>query len=182
MGSTWPGYHPRVSSLAFVYFHCQAIPETRLGRMTLGNNAKSEQFVGFPQQQQGLVSLGRASPAPYAARMTSRRTHDVTPQAHPPAGGVWASRAFAPLVLRHCVRKRRAFKMQRELVGFPLSPAVRVKLVAAGFQTAEDVLEVKPSELSKGNDFRQPADAPRPLGAASVFVLPPPPSCSLTPL
>ncbi|GAB1296630.1 DNA repair protein RAD51 homolog 3 [Apodemus speciosus] len=39
--------------------------------------------------------------------------------------------------------------MQRELVGFPLSPAVRVKLVAAGFQTAEDVLEVKPSELSK---------------------------------
>lgn len=78
MGSTWPGYHPRVSSLAFVYFHCQAIPETRLGRMTLENNAKSEQFVGFPQQQQGLVSLGRASPAPYAARMTSRRKH--TPQ------------------------------------------------------------------------------------------------------
>ncbi|OBS74431.1 hypothetical protein A6R68_15036 [Neotoma lepida] len=39
--------------------------------------------------------------------------------------------------------------MQRELVSFPLSPAVRVKLVAAGFQTAEDVLEVKPSELSK---------------------------------
>ncbi|XP_036052835.1 DNA repair protein RAD51 homolog 3 isoform X3 [Onychomys torridus] len=39
--------------------------------------------------------------------------------------------------------------MQRELVSFPLSPAVRVKLVAAGFQTAEDILEVKPSELSK---------------------------------
>ncbi|XP_028734094.1 DNA repair protein RAD51 homolog 3 isoform X4 [Peromyscus leucopus] len=39
--------------------------------------------------------------------------------------------------------------MQRELVGFPLSPAVRGKLVAAGFQTAEDILEVKPSELSK---------------------------------
>ncbi|EDL15814.1 DNA repair protein RAD51 homolog 3 isoform 2 [Mus musculus] len=39
--------------------------------------------------------------------------------------------------------------MQRELVGYPLSPAVRGKLVAAGFQTAEDVLEVKPSELSK---------------------------------
>lgn len=72
--------------------------------------------------------------------------------------------------------------MQRELVGFPLSPAVRVKLVAAGFQTAEDVLEVKPSELSKGNDSRQPADAPRPLGAASVLILPPPSSCSLTAL
>uniref|UniRef100_Q8R2J9-2 Isoform 2 of DNA repair protein RAD51 homolog 3 n=1 Tax=Cricetulus griseus TaxID=10029 RepID=Q8R2J9-2 len=39
--------------------------------------------------------------------------------------------------------------MQRELVSFPLSPTVRVKLVAAGFQTAEDVLGVKPSELSK---------------------------------
>ncbi|KAM7334033.1 hypothetical protein ACRRTK_007353 [Alexandromys fortis] len=39
--------------------------------------------------------------------------------------------------------------MQRDLVSFPLSPAVRVKLVAAGFQTAEDILEVKPSELSK---------------------------------
>lgn len=54
--------------------------------------------------------------------------------------------------------------MQRELVSFPLSPAVRVKLVAAGFQTAEDILEVKPSELSKGNDSRRPADAPRPPG------------------
>nr|XP_019591973.1 PREDICTED: DNA repair protein RAD51 homolog 3 isoform X1 [Rhinolophus sinicus] len=39
--------------------------------------------------------------------------------------------------------------MQRDLVSFPLSPAVRVKLVSAGFQTAEEVLEVKPSELSK---------------------------------
>lgn len=62
--------------------------------------------------------------------------------------------------------------MQRELVSFPLSPAVRVKLVAAGFQTAEDLLEVKPSELSKGKDSRRPAGAPRPLGAASAFVLP----------
>ncbi|KAL0596996.1 DNA repair protein RAD51-like protein 3, partial [Plecturocebus cupreus] len=39
--------------------------------------------------------------------------------------------------------------MQRDLLSFPLSPAVRVKLVSAGFQTAEDLLEVKPSELSK---------------------------------
>lgn len=39
--------------------------------------------------------------------------------------------------------------MQRHLVSFPLSPAVRVKLVSAGFQTAEELLEVKPSELSK---------------------------------
>lgn len=41
------------------------------------------------------------------------------------------------------------FEMQRHLVSFPLSPAVRVKLVSAGFQTAEELLEVKPSELSK---------------------------------
>ncbi|XP_060147092.1 DNA repair protein RAD51 homolog 3 isoform X6 [Globicephala melas] len=39
--------------------------------------------------------------------------------------------------------------MQRDLVSLPLSPAVRVKLVSAGFQTAEELLEVKPSELSK---------------------------------
>ncbi|XP_044925909.1 DNA repair protein RAD51 homolog 3 isoform X3 [Mustela lutreola] len=39
--------------------------------------------------------------------------------------------------------------MQRDLVSFPLSPAVRVKLVSAGFQTAEELLEMKPSELSK---------------------------------
>ncbi|XP_012503856.1 PREDICTED: DNA repair protein RAD51 homolog 3 [Propithecus coquereli] len=39
--------------------------------------------------------------------------------------------------------------MQRDLVSFPLSPAVRVKLVSAGFQAAEELLEVKPSELSK---------------------------------
>ncbi|KAF3816738.1 hypothetical protein GH733_014086, partial [Mirounga leonina] len=41
------------------------------------------------------------------------------------------------------------FEMQRDLVSFPLSPAVRVKLVSAGFQTAEELLEMKPSELSK---------------------------------
>ncbi|XP_058139886.1 DNA repair protein RAD51 homolog 3 isoform X3 [Dasypus novemcinctus] len=39
--------------------------------------------------------------------------------------------------------------MQRDLGSFPLSTAVRVKLVSAGFQTAEELLEVKPSELSK---------------------------------
>uniref|UniRef100_A0A9L0THZ2 RAD51 paralog C n=1 Tax=Equus caballus TaxID=9796 RepID=A0A9L0THZ2_HORSE len=39
--------------------------------------------------------------------------------------------------------------MQRDLGSFPLSPGVRVKLVSAGFQTAEELLEVKPSELSK---------------------------------
>ncbi|XP_077021061.1 DNA repair protein RAD51 homolog 3 isoform X2 [Tamandua tetradactyla] len=39
--------------------------------------------------------------------------------------------------------------MQRDLGSFPLSTAVRVKLVTAGFQTAEELLEVKPSELSK---------------------------------
>ncbi|KFO32156.1 DNA repair protein RAD51 homolog 3 isoform X1 [Fukomys damarensis] len=39
--------------------------------------------------------------------------------------------------------------MQRDLVSFPLSPAVRVKLVSAGFQSAEELLEAKPSELSR---------------------------------
>uniref|UniRef100_A0A8I3WHC7 DNA repair protein RAD51 homolog 3 n=1 Tax=Callithrix jacchus TaxID=9483 RepID=A0A8I3WHC7_CALJA len=42
-----------------------------------------------------------------------------------------------------------SFEMQRDLLRFPLSSAVRVKLVSAGFQTAEELLEVKPSELSK---------------------------------
>lgn len=41
--------------------------------------------------------------------------------------------------------------MQRDLASFPLSPAVRVQLVSAGFQTAEDLAEVKPCELSRGN-------------------------------
>uniref|UniRef100_A0A8C6DUB6 DNA repair protein RAD51 homolog 3 n=1 Tax=Moschus moschiferus TaxID=68415 RepID=A0A8C6DUB6_MOSMO len=41
------------------------------------------------------------------------------------------------------------FEMQRDLVSLPLAPAVRVKLASAGFQTAEELLEVKPSELSK---------------------------------
>lgn len=36
---------------------------------------------------------------------------------------------------------------------------MRVKLVSAGFQTAEELLEVKPSELSKGKDSQQQAKA-----------------------
>nr|XP_036859946.1 DNA repair protein RAD51 homolog 3 [Manis javanica] len=65
--------------------------------------------------------------------------------------------------------------MQRALVSFPLSPAVRVKLVSAGFRTAEELLEVKPSELSKGNDSRWQAEAPCPPS------WPPPPPASLLP-
>lgn len=63
--------------------------------------------------------------------------------------------------------------MQRDLVSFPLSPAVRVKLVSAGFQTAEELLEVKPSELSKGNDSGRQAEAnwPPSLPPSSPFFL-----------
>uniref|UniRef100_G3VYR7 RAD51 paralog C n=1 Tax=Sarcophilus harrisii TaxID=9305 RepID=G3VYR7_SARHA len=39
--------------------------------------------------------------------------------------------------------------MQRDLGSYPLAPGVRVKLVSAGFQTAEEILELKPSELSR---------------------------------
>ncbi|XP_049628706.1 DNA repair protein RAD51 homolog 3-like [Suncus etruscus] len=39
--------------------------------------------------------------------------------------------------------------MQRDLLSFPLCPAVRVKLESAGYETAEELLEVKPLELSK---------------------------------
>ncbi|XP_043859927.1 DNA repair protein RAD51 homolog 3 isoform X2 [Dromiciops gliroides] len=39
--------------------------------------------------------------------------------------------------------------MQRDLGSYPLAPGVRVKLVSAGFQTAEELLELKPSELSR---------------------------------
>ncbi|XP_048375306.1 DNA repair protein RAD51 homolog 3 isoform X2 [Sphaerodactylus townsendi] len=38
---------------------------------------------------------------------------------------------------------------QRELGSFPLPPSLRAKLVAAGFQTAQEVLDVGPCELSK---------------------------------
>uniref|UniRef100_A0A8C6W1Y2 DNA repair protein RAD51 homolog 3 n=1 Tax=Nannospalax galili TaxID=1026970 RepID=A0A8C6W1Y2_NANGA len=44
---------------------------------------------------------------------------------------------------------RSFFEMQRDLASFSLSPAIRVKLVSAGFQTAEDLMEVKPCELSR---------------------------------
>uniref|UniRef100_A0A8C0HZ66 Uncharacterized protein n=1 Tax=Balaenoptera musculus TaxID=9771 RepID=A0A8C0HZ66_BALMU len=44
---------------------------------------------------------------------------------------------------------RGPFTIARDLVSLPLSLSVRVKLVSAGFQTAEELLEVKPSELSK---------------------------------
>uniref|UniRef100_A0A8C0WJJ2 Uncharacterized protein n=1 Tax=Castor canadensis TaxID=51338 RepID=A0A8C0WJJ2_CASCN len=49
-------------------------------------------------------------------------------------------------------RKPPDFERQRDVVSFPLCPAVRVELVSAGFQTAEELLEVKPSALT-GNDF-----------------------------
>ncbi|XP_075445893.1 DNA repair protein RAD51 homolog 3 isoform X2 [Ascaphus truei] len=39
--------------------------------------------------------------------------------------------------------------MQRDVGSFPLAPAVRVKLISAGFRTAEDLLDTKPSELSR---------------------------------
>ncbi|XP_075417639.1 DNA repair protein RAD51 homolog 3 isoform X1 [Tenrec ecaudatus] len=39
--------------------------------------------------------------------------------------------------------------MQRDLGSFPLSPSVRVKLVSAGFRTAEELVGARPSELSK---------------------------------
>ncbi|XP_068934264.1 DNA repair protein RAD51 homolog 3 isoform X3 [Petaurus breviceps papuanus] len=39
--------------------------------------------------------------------------------------------------------------MQRALGSYPLASGVRVKLVSAGFQTAEELLELKPSELSR---------------------------------
>ncbi|XP_017395206.2 DNA repair protein RAD51 homolog 3, partial [Cebus imitator] len=67
------------------------------------------------------------------------------------AGGGGRSLA-APWLAAEPVRLRGKtfrFEMQRDLLSFPLSPAVRAKLVSAGFQTAEELLEVKPSELSK---------------------------------
>lgn len=61
------------------------------------------------------------------------------------------------------------FEMQRDLLSLPLSPAVRVKLVSAGFQTAEELLEVKPSELSKGNGLPLQAEALWPLSGPPPF-------------
>ena len=40
--------------------------------------------------------------------------------------------------------------MQREISSFPLPPVQRMKLQNAGFITVEDLIDVKPSELSKG--------------------------------
>ena len=41
--------------------------------------------------------------------------------------------------------------MQRDIGSFPFAPAVRMKLKNAGFSTVEDLTDLKPSELSKGN-------------------------------
>ena len=40
--------------------------------------------------------------------------------------------------------------MQRELSSFPLPPVHRMKLQNAGFTIVEDLIDIKPSELSKG--------------------------------
>jgi len=40
--------------------------------------------------------------------------------------------------------------MQTELTTFALSPLLRSKLVNSGFTVVEDVIGLKPSELSKG--------------------------------
>ena len=81
-----------------------------------------------------------ADASPSVFRLTSQGAADA---------GVRARRAPGA---RECARRCFGFEMQRDLVSLPLSPAVRVKLASAGFQTAEELLEVKPSELSKGND------------------------------
>lgn len=39
---------------------------------------------------------------------------------------------------------------QRAVGSFPLAPGLRAKLAAAGFQTAQELLDVGPCELSKG--------------------------------
>ncbi|XP_038059401.1 DNA repair protein RAD51 homolog 3-like [Patiria miniata] len=40
-------------------------------------------------------------------------------------------------------------KMQRDLGSFPLPPVIRVKLKDSGFSVVEDVIEMKPTELSR---------------------------------
>lgn len=40
--------------------------------------------------------------------------------------------------------------MQRDINSFPIPPSFRAKLNNAGFSSVADVLELKPSELSKG--------------------------------
>jgi len=41
--------------------------------------------------------------------------------------------------------------MQTELATFALSPFLRTKLVNCGFTVVDDVIGLKPSELSKGD-------------------------------
>lgn len=87
-----------------------------------------------------------------------RLTSDVTRRGRERAIRVWLP-GFSRLCVCAAARVETGFEMQRDLGSFPLSPGVRVKLVSAGFQTAEELLEVKPSELSKGNDPRRQAEA-----------------------
>lgn len=96
------------------------------------------QFLKVPEPEAACSQAADTSPS--AFRLTSQGAADA---------GVRAGRALGA---RECARRWFDFEMQRDLVSLPLSPAVRVKLVSAGFQTAEELLEVKPSELSKGND------------------------------
>ncbi|XP_071992383.1 DNA repair protein RAD51 homolog 3-like [Engystomops pustulosus] len=39
--------------------------------------------------------------------------------------------------------------MQREVGSFPLAPFIRTRLIAAGFHTLQDVVDVKASELAR---------------------------------
>ena len=41
--------------------------------------------------------------------------------------------------------------MQRDLGSFPLPPAIRIKLKESGFSLVEDVVDMKPTELSRGS-------------------------------
>uniref|UniRef100_A0A4W2IE64 DNA repair protein RAD51 homolog 3 n=1 Tax=Bos indicus x Bos taurus TaxID=30522 RepID=A0A4W2IE64_BOBOX len=91
------------------------------------------EFLRAPEPEASCSQAADASPSVF--RLTSQGAADA---------GV---RARLALGARECAR--RWFEMQRDLVSLPLSPAVRVKLASAGFQTAEELLEVKPSELSK---------------------------------
>lgn len=96
------------------------------------------EFLTAPEREAACSQAADASPSVF--RLTSQGAADA---------GVRARRALGA---RECARRCFDFEMQRDLVSLPLSPAVRVKLASAGFQTAEELLEVKPSELSKGND------------------------------
>ncbi|XP_025136993.1 DNA repair protein RAD51 homolog 3 isoform X7 [Bubalus bubalis] len=92
------------------------------------------EFLRAPEPEAACSQAADTSPSVF--RLTSQGAADA---------GVRARRALGA---RECAR-RWFEKMQRDLVSLPLSPAVRVKLASAGFQTAEELLEVKPSELSK---------------------------------